>query len=153
MSEKVERYRQALVHLDIETLGQLRHPDYTCTYPQSGERFVGHENWAAAHKDYADRTSVSDYLDDATVKGGGQKTRVATTGSGNLPFTSAPLVQVSDTGDLVVLEGAGTWPNGKTYNYVMILEYRDGLVWRETEYFAEPFAAPEWRAEFTETSG
>lgn len=151
MSEKVERYRRATSMIDIETLGELRHPDYTCTYPQSGERFAGHDKWAAAHRNYADRFGDQN-LDDATVKGGEQKTRVATTPTGNLPFMSAPIIQVSDTGDLVVLEGRGHWPNGKTYNYVMILEYRDGLVWRETQYFAEPFAAPAWRAEFTEAT-
>jgi len=148
MSEKVERYRQATAEIDIEALGELRHPDYTCSYPQSGERFVGHENWAAAHRNYADRFGDQD-LTAATVKGGEQKTKVASTSSGNLPFLAPPIIQVSDTGDLVVLEGTGNWPNGKTYHYVMILEYRDGLVWREVQYFAEPFEAPSWRAEYT----
>jgi len=147
MSEKVERYRRASATIDIETLAELRHPDYTCTYPQSGERFVGHENWAAAHQDYAARITAQN-LDAATVKGGEQKTKVAATASG--PFVSAPIIQVSDTGNLVVLEGSGAWPDGKSYHFVLILEYRDGLVWRETQYFAEPFEAPEWRGEFTE---
>ncbi len=149
MSEKVELYRRASAEIDIATLARLRHPDYTCTYPQSGECFVGHENWAAAHQDYADRVTARN-LERATVKGGEQKTKVVTTAAGSLPFVSTPVVQVSDTGDLVVLEGQGNWPDGKAYNYVLILEYRDGLVWRETQYFAEPFEAPEWRAEFTE---
>ena len=149
MSDKVEEYRKASTAIDIERLGQLRHPDYQCTYPQSGECFTSHENWAAAHKDYKSRATAQ-YLGAAVVKGGGQRTKVVTTPSGSLPFMSTPVVQVSDTGDLVTLEGAGTWPDGKVYNFVIILEYRDGLVWRETQYFAEPFEAPEWRAEFTE---
>ncbi len=48
------------------------------------------------------------------------------------------------------MEGKAVWPDDKTYNWVAILEYKDGLVWRETQYFAEPFDPPEWRAPFVE---
>lgn len=33
---------------------------------------------------------------------------------------------------------------------VSIMEFRDGKVARETQYFAEPFAAPAWRAQWVE---
>ena len=149
MSKKIEQYQTALQLIDIEGLGRLRHPDYTCTYPQSGEVFKGHDNWAAAHRNYAERVGLQDF-ESAKVRGGEQRTKVATTTSGPLPFQTTPVVQISDTGDLVTLEGSGTWPDGKVYHWVTILEYRDGLVWRETQYFAEPFEAPQWRSEFTE---
>ena len=83
------------------------------------------------------------------VKGGRRRTEVITAPS-PLPFGSTPIVQVSDTGRLVTLEGTGRWPDGKTYHWVQILEYKDGLVWRETDYFAESFEAPDWRAPYTE---
>ena len=35
---------------------------------------------------------------------------------------------------------------------VSIMEFRDGKVARETQYFADPFAAPEWRARFREAN-
>ncbi len=63
---------------------------------------------------------------------------------------ATPIVQISDTGDLATNEGKGVWPDGRTYHWVQILEYRDGLVWRETQYFAEPFDPPEWRLPFVE---
>ena len=149
MSDRVRRYQQATMALDFEALGELRHVDYTCMYPQSGERFYGHANWVAAYVDYASHFG-EEHLVDVTVKGGDQKTKVSSTVSSPLSFLSTPVVQVSDTGDLVTLEGTGRWPDGKTYHFVRILEYRDGLVWTETDYFAEPFAAPAWRAPFTE---
>lgn len=147
MSDKVDRYRHAVATQDFAALGELRHPDYTCTYPQSGERFVGHDKWVAAHVDYSARFG-DQRVAEAKVKGGAQKTKV-TSAPATVPFLASPIVQVSDTGDLATLEGAGEWPDGKTYHWVSILEYRDGLVWRETMYFAEPFPAPDWRAEFT----
>ena len=32
----------------------------------------------------------------------------------------------------------------------MILELKDGRIWRDRRYNAEPFEAPEWRAEWVE---
>jgi hypothetical protein len=31
-----------------------------------------------------------------------------------------------------------------------IIELRDGKMWRDTRYYAEPFEAPEWRAQWIE---
>lgn len=146
MSDVVRRYREAVAAFDFEALGKLRHPDYQCYYPQSGERFLSHEQWVAAHRDYTSRFQRDD-LASATVKGGRRKARVARQTSPMGAF-SAPVVLASGAGDLAVMEGKGTWPDGKTYHWARIIELRDGLVWRETEYFAEPFEAPAWRAEF-----
>lgn len=147
MSDRVKRYQAATAALDFDALAELRHPDFECIYPQSGERFCGHDNWVAAHRDYAKHFG-SHNVQEALVRGGEQKTKVATT-SGVIPFVTTPIIQIADTGDLVTFECSGVWPDGKLYHYVMILEYRDGLVWRETDYFAEPFQAPAWRAEFS----
>jgi hypothetical protein len=133
---------------DSDTLGELRHPDYQCYYPQSGERFIGHQTWVAAHRGYAERFDIPAPVAE-TIKGGDRKAEVVRTTAPRFMLPT-PIVQVSDTGDLVTLEGRGDWPDGKTYHWVSILEYRDHLVWRETQYFAEPFEAPEWRAEFVE---
>ena len=150
MKDRVSRYQEAMVDLDAAALGELRHPDYECCYPQSGERLIGHANWAAAHKDYNSRFGGS-RVRDLSLKGGVQKATVSTAPSA-MPFASTPIINVADTGNLAVVEGTGNWPDGKDYHWVMILEYRDGLVWRETQYFAEPFDPPEWRAPFTAPS-
>lgn len=39
---------------------------------------------------------------------------------------------------------------GQTYQAVSIFEFRDGKILRETDYFAQPFEAPGWRAQWVE---
>jgi hypothetical protein len=39
---------------------------------------------------------------------------------------------------------------GRIYHPVLILELRDGKIFRDTRYYAEPFEAPEWRARWVE---
>ncbi|NJD29628.1 MAG: nuclear transport factor 2 family protein [Chloroflexi bacterium] len=54
------------------------------------------------------------------------------------------------SGDIFVVEGTMDYGDGVPVSYVGIGEIRDGKVARMTEYFANPFPAPEWRAEFVE---
>ena len=39
---------------------------------------------------------------------------------------------------------------GRIYHAVIIIELRDGRIWRDTRYYAERFEAPEWRAQRVE---
>lgn len=148
MSDRVRRYEEATTGLDFEALGELRHSDYVCTYPQSGEVFRGHDNWVRAHEDYESHFGA-EHLTDLRRSGGVRRSQVSSAPSA-LPFGSTTIIQVADSGQLVTLEGNGRWPDGKVYYWVAILEFKDGLVWRETNYFAEPFDAPDWRAPFAE---
>jgi hypothetical protein len=52
-------------------------------------------------------------------------------------------------GDLWVTELILTY-DGKPSNTVSIMEFRDDKVARETQYFADPFPAPAWRAQWVE---
>ena len=145
MNDRVALYREKSTVLDVDALAELRHPDYQCYYPQSGERYLSHEAWADAHRNYADHYGGTDPIIE-TTHGGERKAEVITTSPGF--FVPAPIVQISDSGSLATFEGKGVWPDGKTYNWVSIIEFRDGLVWRETQYFAEPFDPPEWRSPY-----
>ena len=40
--------------------------------------------------------------------------------------------------------------DGRIFHYVSIVELKDGKMWRDTRYYAEPFEAPEWRAKWVE---
>jgi hypothetical protein len=40
--------------------------------------------------------------------------------------------------------------DGKGMNVCEIVEFEDGKIKRDSGYFAEPFAAPEWRAKWVE---
>jgi hypothetical protein len=53
-------------------------------------------------------------------------------------------------GDLFVVEGTVDYGDGIPVSYVGIGEVRDGKVAKMTEYFANPFEAPAWRADFVE---
>jgi hypothetical protein len=53
-------------------------------------------------------------------------------------------------GDVFVVEGTIDYGDGIPVSYVGIGEMRDGKVAKMTEYFANPFEAPAWRADFVE---
>jgi hypothetical protein len=39
---------------------------------------------------------------------------------------------------------------GQEVHYVSLIELRDGKMWRDTRYYAEPFDAPGWRSHLVE---
>jgi len=49
-----------------------------------------------------------------------------------------------------VLEVRLSYSDGSIYQGVSIMELRDGKIVKETDYFAQPFPAPEWRAQWVE---
>ena len=52
---------------------------------------------------------------------------------------------------LWVVEGAADYDDGRqALDVVVISELRDGKMWRDRWYFAEPFGAPEWRSQWVE---
>jgi hypothetical protein len=53
-------------------------------------------------------------------------------------------------GDVFVVEGTIDYGDGIPVSYVGVGELRDGKVSKMTEYFANPFEAPAWRADFVE---
>lgn len=54
------------------------------------------------------------------------------------------------SGDLWVVEYV-IFYDGRPVPTVSIMEFRDGKVAHETQYFADPFEAPAWRAPWRET--
>jgi SnoaL-like domain len=51
---------------------------------------------------------------------------------------------------LWVVEGINDYGGGQVFDVVLIIELRDGKMWRDRRYYAEPFEAPEWRAQWVE---
>jgi ketosteroid isomerase-like protein len=67
-------------------------------------------------------------------------------------FPALPTItpkRLSVSGDLAVLEATLDY-GGPTYKSVFIFDFRDGKIARETSYWAEPFEAPQWRAQWVE---
>ncbi|MFL5755058.1 MAG: nuclear transport factor 2 family protein [Chloroflexota bacterium] len=54
------------------------------------------------------------------------------------------------SGDIFVVEGTIDYGDGTPVSYVGIGELRDGKIAKMTEYFANPFEAPAWRADYVE---
>ncbi len=60
--------------------------------------------------------------------------------------------RIIGSGDLWVTEFILTY-DGKPSYTVSIMEFKDDKVARETQYFADPFVAPTWRAQWVERMG
>jgi len=101
--------------LSTEKEYALRHEDYTMEMPQSGERIRGRENMRAFQEGFP--------------------------GNSSPPSIRIRRVLVRD--GLWVVESVVDYGGGQVLNGVAILELKDGKVWRDTRYFAEPFEAPE----------
>ena len=105
--------------MDPATEYQERHEDYLVEFPQSGERL--------------DRDGLR---------------RLQETFPGGMP-PKIKLLRVTGSGDVWVGESLIHYPDGKDFYGVSRIEFRDGKMWRETRYYAEPFEVPEWRAEWS----
>jgi len=116
-----------LTNLDPEEEYDARHPeDYVLELPQSGERIRGREMMRRFQESYS-ALSPSD------------------------PMRRIRLRRVLVREDLWVVEGIADYDNGReALNVVLILELRDGKMWRDHWYFAEPFEAPQWRSQWVE---
>jgi len=51
---------------------------------------------------------------------------------------------------LWVVEGVNDYGGEQVSDFAMILELKEGRIWRDRRYYAEPFEAPEWRAQWVE---
>ena len=116
-----------LTSLDPEEEYDARHPDdYALEMPQSGERIRGRDMMRRFQESYS-TLSPSD------------------------PMRRIRLRRVLVREDLWVVEGIADFDEGReALNVVLILELRDGKMWRDRWYFAGPFEAPEWRAQWVE---
>jgi hypothetical protein len=105
---------------DWDAAGGHMHDDFVQEWPQSGERIVGRDNALAINRNFP----------------------------GGLPTMRFRSIRAS--GNLATLELELTYADGSRYLGVSLLEVRDGKVARETDYFAQPFQAPQWRAQWVE---
>jgi SnoaL-like protein len=68
----------------------------------------------------------------------------------NYPGLPKATLRRTVAGDKMVTTETELDYGGKIYHSVSIFEIEGGKVIRETDYFAEPFEAPEWRAQWVE---
>ena len=96
--------------------------DFVQEWPQSGERLTK-DTSMRLNETYAERSGTSPTFTYKRMIGGG---------------------------DVFVVEGTIDYGDGVPVRYVGVGEVRDGKIARMTEYFANPFEAPAWRADFVE---
>jgi hypothetical protein len=68
-------------------------------------------------------------------------------------YSNPPTIQLRRVivrDDLWILEGVNDYGEGQVFTVVATFELRDGRIWRDTRYYAEPFDAPQWRAHLVE---
>jgi hypothetical protein len=111
---------RALEAGDWDAAGGYLGEDFIQEWPQSGERIVGRDNTIAINQNFP----------------------------GGLP--TMRFRRTLADGDLAVLEVELTYADGSRYLAVSVIELHDGKVVRETDYFAQPFPAPQWRAQWVE---
>jgi hypothetical protein len=114
-----ELFQRLREAMDPDLEYRHRHEDYLLELPQSGERL--------------DRDGLR---------------RLQQT----FPGGKAPdirLRRVTGGGDVWVAESLIHYADGSVFFGVSRVEFRDGKMWRETRYYAEPFEVPEWRASWS----
>ena len=117
--EVQELFERLRTAMDPAMEYQARHEDFAVEFPQSGERL--------------DRDGLRKLQE--TFPGG--------------KAPEIQLLRVTGSGDVWFAESVIHYPDGTVYHGVMRAEFRDGKIWRETRYYAEPFEVPEWRASWS----
>ena len=112
------------------------------------------QHWAASN-DSDFETEHRIYLEDAVLDypQSGERTRgrrnIQNQRAGQPSKKRFTVRRIIGGGDLWITEYILTY-DGKPSYTVSIMEFRDDKVARETQYFADPFVAPAWRAQWVE---
>lgn len=112
---------EGMTRMSAEWEYETRHEDYVMEMPQSGERIRSREKMREFQEAYADHSTP--------------------------PTISLRRAIVRE--NLWVGDSVADY-SGHVFHSAAILELRDGKIWRDTRYYAEPFEAPAWRAQWVE---
>jgi SnoaL-like domain len=125
-TELAAKFEEVLRSGDFAKMGELTREyatdDFIQEWPQSGER-LSKEASARLTEAYPEMSGTTPKFSYKRMLGGG---------------------------DVFVVEGTIDYGDGIPVSYVGIGEVRDGKIAKVTEYFANPFEAPAWRADFVE---
>src|SRR5438105_1626014 len=116
-------YWEAIRRQDLRTMDRLRHRDWSAHWPQSGERVTSSANDLKIHENYP----------------GYPVQEVSLMAGAPAQWTMSPLLvplELTKEGDYWASSALFSYPDGQ-YHMAGIFELRDGLVWRETQYWAK----------------
>ena len=105
-------------------ISKMGSEDMVQEWPQSGERIRGRDNIIAVNQNYEGATGTA---------------------------PSLTLRRIVKPGQAWIIEGTIDYGDGTPVSIVSILETNaEGKITRATDYFANPFEAPEWRRQWVE---
>ena len=116
----LENFWEMMNTNDFYAVAELLHDEYVLEWPQSGERIRGREHFAALNACYPTR--------------------------GKWQFT---VNQILAEGDRVVTDVTVT-DGARTDRAITFSTVRDGKIWKQVEFWPEPFEAPAWRMRWVE---
>lgn len=119
----VEQFWKTMEGNDFFAVGALLHDDFILDWPQSGERIRGRDNFAALNTAYPAEGKWTFTIHSIIAEGG----------------------QV--VSDVSVSDGR------RQDRVITFSTVRDGKIWRQVEFWPEPFEAPAWRAGWVERMG
>jgi len=127
-NEMVARIREVFASGDMQEYGkamsEMAGEDLVIEWPQSGERIRGRDNIAKMNEGYQSNTGTT---------------------------PKATLRRVLKPGEAWIIESTIDYGDGTPVSSVSIIELGpDGKIARQTDYFANPFEAPEWRKPFVD---
>ena len=114
----IQRHFRDLVAGDEAAVAALVHEDLIQDWPQTGERLRGRQACLNVVQSYP---------------GGPPRFEIS---------------RISGEGDHWVVEGRIHYSDGSVYYAVWILEFRDGQIAREVDYFGPAYPAPAWRSQW-----
>jgi len=114
----LENFWETMETNDFHAASQLLRDDYTLEWPQSGERILGRDNFAAINTNYP--------------------------AEGKWHFE---INHILAERDMVVTDVSVT--DGKVIGRAITFStIRDEKIWKQVEFWPDPFEAPAWRAKW-----
>jgi hypothetical protein len=116
----LDRHWAASASGDQEAEHDIYADDSICDYPQSAERIVGRRNLQALRSHHPGKPSGFE------------------------------IKRIVGSGELWITEYLISYLGGAKLYTVSIMEFKDGKVVHETQYFGDPFEPPAWRSQWVE---
>jgi SnoaL-like domain len=116
----LDRHWAASASGDQDAEHDIYADDSICDYPQSAERIIGRRNLQALRSHHPGKPSGFE------------------------------IKRIVGSGELSITEYIISYLGGAKLYTVSIMEFKDGKVVHETQYFGDPFEPPAWRSQWVE---
>ncbi len=116
----IENFWATMATNDFHAAAQLLHEEYRLEWPQSGEVIRGRKNFALINSNFP--------------------------AEGKWQFKINDIVVEND----VVVTDVSVSDGKRQDRAITFSSIRDGKIWKQVEFWPEPFEAPDWRAQWVQ---